>query len=166
MPDAKSLPEPEIIPPGASSQHSHQNPHQNSDQNSHQNSKKSARANFEDFSAELNKISKNKMTMPRATYALYAIAVVTGVPMLIGLIMAYLAKSDVPAWLETHYSFLIRTFWYGMVLILIGFLTFMLGVGMFILGLMPIWYVVRIVRGWMLLENQQPIPNPKSWLFS
>lgn len=120
----------------------------------------------DDIAADLNRIANNTMTLPRVIYGLYAIAVVTGFPMLIGLIVAYVARRESPDWLASHYSFLIRTFWYGLVLMVVGGLTFILGVGMFILGLMPIWYVVRIVRGAMLMENQQPVPDPKSWLFS
>ncbi|PHS78626.1 MAG: hypothetical protein COB59_06165 [Rhodospirillaceae bacterium] len=146
MTDAKSLPEPEIIPPG-------ENPKRSSD-------------TFDTLAEDLKFMLKNPLSMPRTTYALYAIAAVTGVPMLIGLVLAYVVRSDAPAWLQTHYNFMIRTFWYGLALIAIGLLTFIIGVGMFLLWILPLWYVVRIVRGWMLLENQKPIPNPESWLFS
>ena len=154
MSDAKSLPEPEIIPPGESSK------------GSQARSQKTSSENFHDFAEDIGKLAKNPMTMPRVTYALYAVALVTGIPMLIGLIVAYVARSEAPAWLQSHYNFLIRTFWYGLVLIAIGILTWIFAVGMFLLWLLPVWYVVRIVRGWMLLENQKPVPNPESWLFS
>jgi len=154
MSDAKSLPEPEIIPPGESSK------------GSQARSQKTSSENFDDFAEDIGKLAKNPMTMPRVTYALYAVALVTGIPMLIGLIVAYVARSEAPAWLQSHYNFLIRTFWYGLVLIAIGILTWIFAVGMFLLWLLPVWYVVRIVRGWMLLENQKPVPNPESWLFS
>jgi len=146
MTDAKSLPEPEIIPPG-------------------ENAKRSG-DNFENLAEDLKSMSKNPMTMPRATYILYAIAAVSGFPMLIGLVLAYVARGDAPMWLQSHYTFMIRTFWYGVALIAIGLVTFIIGVGMFLLWILPVWYVVRIVRGWMLLENQKPIPDPESWLFS
>lgn len=150
MSDAKPLPEPEIIPPG-----------ENAKRSQH-----TASETIDAMAGELKSMSKNPMTMPRVTYILYALAVVTGVPMLIGLILAYVVRGEAPAWLQTHYTFMIRTFWYGLALIGIGILTFILGVGMFLLWILPVWYIVRIVRGWMLLENQKPIPNPESWLFS
>jgi len=81
------------------------------------------------------------------------------------LILAYVARGEAAPWLQSHYTFLIRTFWGGLLLILVGVLTFVFGVGMFLLWVLPLWYVIRIVRGWMLLENRQAVPNPESLLF-
>jgi len=136
-----------------------------SSHNSHKASNRSATYGFDDLSHSLNEMAKNPMTWPRLTYGLYAIASVTGIPMLIGLIFAYVVKRDAPEWLDSHYQFLIRTFWYGMVLIAMGVVTWIFAVGMFMLWALPVWYVARIVRGWMLLENQKPISDPQSWLF-
>lgn len=137
-------PEPEIIPPGADAK-----------------PKRAQNGGFDDLSDVLS----HPLSMPRLTYVLYAIASVTGFPMLIGLILAYVARGEAPSWLQSHYTFLIRTFWGGLLLILVGVLTFVFGVGMFLLWVLPLWYVIRIVRGWMLLENRQPVPNPESLLF-
>jgi len=137
-------PEPEIIPPGSGAK-----------------PKRSQSSGFDDLSDALS----HPLSMPRLTYVLYAIASVTGFPMLIGLILAYVARGEAPSWLQSHYTFLIRTFWGGLLLILVGLLTWVVGVGMFLLWVLPLWYVIRIVRGWVLLENRQPVPSPKSLLF-
>jgi len=140
-------PDPEIIPPGSFGAGS--NP-------------KHTRGNgFDDLSDVLSQ----PLSAPRLTYALYAIASVSGFPMLIGLIVAYVVRGEAPSWLRSHYTFLIRTFWGGVLLILVGFLTWIFGIGMFLLWVLPLWYVIRIVRGWVLLENRQPVPNPESLLF-
>jgi len=109
--------------------------------------------------------TNNPMTMPRITYALFAIACISGFPMLIGLIVAYIARSEAPGWLHGHYTFLIGTFWGGLLLILLGVVTWVIGVGMLLLWILPLWYVIRVVRGWVLLENRQAVPNPGSLLF-
>jgi len=153
MPNAKRLPKFEMKTNGSSSNHSEDG------------AQTSGPNYFDDFSNYINSLSKDSMTLPRATYVLYAISVVTGVPMLVGLILAYIARAEAEPWLKTHYDFLIRTFWYGLVLIAIGVVTWLLAVGMFLLFILPIWYVARIVRGWMLLENQKPVLNPQSWLW-
>lgn len=114
---------------------------------------------------DLSDVVKHPLSMPRLTYVLYAIASISGFPMLIGLILAYVARSEAPDWLKTHYTFLIYTFWGGLVLILVGMMTWIFGIGIFLLWVLPLWYVIRIVRGWMLLENRQSIPNPQSLLF-
>ena len=110
-------------------------------------------------------VFSDPMTMPRITYTLYAIACVSGFPMLIGLIVAYVARGEAPDWLKGHYTFLIGTFWIGLLLIIVGALTVIFGIGLFLLWLLPLWYIIRVVRGWMLLENRKPVPNPSSALF-
>lgn len=135
-------PEPEIIPPGAQPQ-----------------------SNTHDVASDISDALKHPLTMPRVTYGLYAIAAISGFPMLIGLIVAYIARGEAPPWLESHYTFLIRTFWLGLLLIGVGIVTWIFAVGVFVLWILPLWYVIRIVRGWMLLENRQPVPNPESLLF-
>lgn len=137
-------PEPEIIPPG-------EEPKPRTAQGS--------------STSDVSDVINHPLTMPRITYGLYAIAAVSGFPMLIGLILAYVVRTEAEPWLETHYTFLIRTFWVGLVLIGIGILTWIFAVGMFLLWILPLWYVIRIVRGWFLLENRQRVPNPDSLLF-
>ncbi|HEY9080924.1 hypothetical protein [Magnetovibrio sp.] len=141
---ANGQPEPEILPPGTDPK-----------------PQRPQSGGFDDLSDAFS----HPLTMPRLTYALYAIASISGFPMLIGLILAYVARSEAPAWLHGHYTFLIGTFWGGLLLILVGVLTWIFGIGMFLLWVLPLWYVIRIVRGWVLLENRQPVPNPGSLLF-
>jgi len=143
-------PEPEIIPPGTDPD---------------MGAKARAAAPGEDVLDDLAGLAKHPLTMPRLTYALYAIAAISGFPMLIGLILAYVARSEAPEWLHGHYTFLIHTFWFGLLLIAVGVLTWIFAVGVFLLWILPLWYVIRIVRGWVLLENRQPVPNPESPLF-
>lgn len=120
----------------------------------------------DDILDDLTDLANHPMTMPRITYGLYAIASVTGFPMLIGLILAYLGRGDAPQWQQSHYTFLIRTFWYAVVLVIVGFMTvWILGLGLMILWLLPLWTLIRAVRGWVLLENRRPVPHPQSWLF-
>ena len=105
------------------------------------------------------------LTMPRIAYGLFAVAAVSGFPMLIGLIVAYVARGEAPDWLKGHYTFLIHTFWGGLLLIIVGLVTWIVGIGMLLLWVLPLWYVIRIVRGWIWLENRESVPNPQSLLF-
>ena len=48
-------------------------------------------------------------------YGLYLVSVVVGLTALIGLVMAYLNRSQVAgSWTESHYAYQIRTFWIGL----------------------------------------------------
>ena len=89
-----------------------------------------------------------------------------GWPSIIAVIVNYIYRGDARGtWLESHFDWQIRTFWYalawallvGMVslpltLVIIGFGTWV--VGMFMLGL---WAIYRITRGWLRLDAHQPM---------
>jgi len=91
-----------------------------------------------------------------------------GWPSIIAVILNYVYRGDARGtWLETHFDWQIRTFWYALgwaalvalvsiplALVIIGFGTWI--VGMAILGL---WAVYRVGRGWLRLNAHQPMPQ-------
>lgn len=91
-------------------------------------------------------------------------AFLTGWPSLIAVILNYVKRSDVRGtWLESHFVWQIRTFWYGMLWIaLCGlFVVLTLGVGILIAWLpavaVGLWFIYRIARGWMRLRAGRPM---------
>ena len=44
-------------------------------------------------------------------YILYLVGFVIGVTAIIGLVIAYINRGKAGGWIETHYTWLIRTFW-------------------------------------------------------
>jgi len=90
-----------------------------------------------------------------------------GWPSIIAVIINYVKRSEVRGtWLESHFTWQIRTFWFALAwallvalvslpltLIVIGFGTWVLG--MFLLG---VWAIYRIARGWLRLNGHQPMP--------
>jgi uncharacterized membrane protein len=62
-------------------------------------------------------------------------------------------------WLESHFRWQIRTFWYGLLWVaLCGlFVMLTLGLGLILvwipLGLVAVWFIYRVVRGWIALSN-------------
>jgi len=145
-------PEPEIIPPGQGGSH-------------HGHHGNGGHGGFDDLGEDVSRMLRHPMTWPRAAYVLYALSIFTGVPMLIGVIVAYVARGEAPAWLQSHYTFLIRTFWYFIALFAAGAVLVVIGVGLIVLWVLPLWVAVRVIRGWLLLENAKPVPDPESWLF-
>ena len=92
-------------------------------------------------------------------------AFLTGWPSLIAVVLNYVRRRDVEGtWLESHFRWQIRTFWFGLLwvapCILIIVITF--GLGLLVmwlpLGLVTIWFVYRIIRGWAALSSRQPMP--------
>ena len=109
-----------------------------------------------------------------AIYALHAFSLLTGIlgaatvvgafltgwPSIIAVILNYVKRSEVRGtWLESHFRWQIRTFWFGLLWIaLCGlFVVGTLGIGILIawlpIGLVSLWFIYRIARGWMALSD-------------
>lgn len=97
---------------------------------------------------------------------LYAGSYITGLSGLIGLVLAYVWRSEPhEPWEATHYSYLIRTFWLSIAAVIIGVVTLIVGVGFVILGLIGLWALVRIVLSLVNAQKRAPMPNPETLLF-
>ena len=90
-------------------------------------------------------------------------AFLTGWPSIIAVVLNYVKRSDVAGtWLESHFRWQIRTFWYGLlwVALCLLFVVMTFGLGVVVvwlpLGLVGIWFIYRIVRGWLRLVERQP----------
>jgi len=87
-----------------------------------------------------------------------------GWPSIIAVIINYVKRGDVRGtWLDSHFRWQIRTFWFGLLWVaLCGlFVLGTLGLGLLFvwlpLGIVAIWFIYRIVRGWMALTNGRPM---------
>jgi uncharacterized membrane protein len=92
-------------------------------------------------------------------------AFLTGWPSLIAVILNYVKRSDVRGtWLESHFRWQIRTFWFGLlwILLCVLFVLMTLGMGMFVVwipaGLVALWFIYRVARGWIALNERRPMP--------
>lgn len=97
-------------------------------------------------------------------YILYLASFFVGLTGIIGLVIAYLNRDKAGGYVETHYTWLIRTFWIGLLFSLISALLMFVGIGFLLFFAVAIWVVVRLVKGLMALGKSQPIPDPQSWL--
>ncbi|ANG61325.1 hypothetical protein A8C75_01830 [Marinobacterium aestuarii] len=101
----------------------------------------------------------------RIIYILYLVSLVVGITALVGLVMAYVYRSEATDCVKAHYSWQIRTFWIGLLYTLLGALLTGIGVGFLILLFAVIWFIVRCVKGLQCLERREAPANPGSWLF-
>jgi uncharacterized membrane protein len=111
-------------------------------------------------------------------YVLHALSLVIGIigtatvvgaflfgwPSIIAVIINYVKRGDVRGtWLDSHFRWQIRTFWFGLLWVaLCGlFVLGTLGLGLLLvwlpLGIVAIWFIYRVVRGWMALTNGRPM---------
>lgn len=101
------------------------------------------------------------------SYIAYLLGAITGgAGSLVGLIVAYMQRDEVAGtWRESHYNWLIRTFWIGLLFVVIGGITTWILIGFLILFATFIWYIVRLVKGWMAYSKEEPIADPDNWFF-
>src|SRR6185295_13041265 len=83
------------------------------------------------------------------TYICFAAGIVTGgLGAIVGVIIAYVDSENVRGtWKESHYQWLIRTFWIGLAPYIIGGILALILIGWLILIPLFIWYIVRLVKG-------------------
>jgi uncharacterized membrane protein len=91
-------------------------------------------------------------------YGLQAASMLVGVTLFAGVIINYLRRGQVAGtWLESHFTWQIRTFWWSLAWCVLGVATAIVLVGLFILGASAVWFVYRIVRGWTELNEGRPM---------
>jgi uncharacterized membrane protein len=111
-------------------------------------------------------------------YALHAFSIVTGIvgtatvvgafltgwPSIIAVILNYVKRGEARGtWLDSHFSWQIRTFWFGLlwVALCVALVVLTLGIGLIVvwlpLGIVTLWFVYRVVRGWVRLAARQPM---------
>lgn len=93
---------------------------------------------------------------------------VFGLPSIVAVVMNYARRGETHGtFLESHFHWQIRTFWYALLAIMITLLISMplilvLGLGIFTamagLGLIGVWVIYRVVRGWLALHAGNPMP--------
>jgi len=104
-------------------------------------------------------------TLATVVYLLYFVGYFTGFSALVGVIIAHLKDNDADPMLRSHYQFQIRTFWIGLMYLVIGFALSIVLIGIPVLIWWFVWSLVRIIKGGLLLIENKPVVNPSSWLF-
>ncbi len=97
-------------------------------------------------------------TLTTVIYALYAASYFVGVTAIVAIVMNYVKKDDVAGtFLESHFRWQIRTFWFGVLWGVLGTITMVFIVGWFVLVANGIWVIYRIVKGWLRLNDGKPM---------
>ena len=102
---------------------------------------------------------KNLKTVAMVVYALQAAGFFVGITWIDAIVVDYVKKDDAAGtWLESHYRWQIRTFWWGLLWGVIGGITTLILVGFAILFADAVWIIYRIVKGWLNLNDGKPVP--------
>ena len=99
------------------------------------------------------------------TAAIIVTAFLTGWPSIIAVIINYVKRPDVRGtYLETHFSWQIRTFWWALLWVALMWLLVLTVIGIplaWLIGVVVgLWVLYRIIRGWLALLDRKPMPMP------
>lgn len=122
--------------------------------------------------------SSGMVTLTHVMYAMHAFsalmgilgpmfivtAFLTGWPSIIAVIINYVKRSDVRGtYLDSHFSWQLRTFWYAVLWAIIAFILAITIVGIpfawILVVVVGLWVLYRIIRGWVALANARPLPD-------
>lgn len=127
---------------------------------------------------------RSLVTYNHVTYLLYVLSYFTaGLLWIVPIVMNYARRHAADGtWLATHFDWQIKTFWYSIVFFAIGGLLLIVafggigisvisdsgnlalgsilltGLGLMIIAFTFIWHLYRIVRGWIALTDDRPVP--------
>lgn len=104
------------------------------------------------------------VTNVNVVYYLYLASLFVGLTAIIAVVIAYMNRGGGSDWLDSHYTYQIRTFWIGLFYIVIGGILTVVLIGFAILALVWLWLVVRCVKGLKFAGRNEPVPNPRTWL--
>jgi uncharacterized membrane protein len=101
---------------------------------------------------------KSLKTLTAVIYGLYAVALVVPITAIVAIIINYVKKDDaVGTWLESHFRWQIRTFWFGLLWAALGVITYVIIIGWVILFVDCVWIIYRVVKGWLNLNDNKPM---------
>lgn len=91
-------------------------------------------------------------------YILQIASIVVGITLIAGVIINYLKRKDVEGtWLESHFRWQIRTFWFTLLWFGVGLALLIVVVGFFVLMALAMWLLYRAIKGWLELEERRPM---------
>lgn len=92
-------------------------------------------------------------------YILQALSFFLGLTAIVAVVINYVKKDDAAGTLyESHFDWQIRTFWWGLLWSVLGFILILaLGLGFLVLFAAWVWAIYRVVKGWLKWNDGQPV---------
>ncbi|MDD2990981.1 MAG: hypothetical protein PHI64_18750 [Zoogloea sp.] len=127
---------------------------------------------------DLRGVSPSLVRFTHVIYLLHAFAVVVGVtssaatvaggfvfglPSLLAVILNYIKRGAVRGtWLDSHFSWQIRTFWFTLLWLVLSGLVMLTIIGIpvaawLMIPVLGLWVGYRVVRGWLALSGARPV---------
>jgi uncharacterized membrane protein len=97
---------------------------------------------------------KKQEGLLKVTYALYALSIILPITSIVGVVIAYIKRGEIEgSYLDTHYRWLIRTFWWSALLGIVGLVTFFFGIGIVVFVATGVWFIYRVIKGFLKLND-------------
>jgi uncharacterized membrane protein len=119
----------------------------------------------------------SKVTLTHVIYALHALSIVIGlltsatiigsflggIPSIVAVILNYINRASVRGtYLDSHFGWQIRTFWFAFLWVLISVMLIFTIIGIVFavpaLIVLCVWIIYRVARGWLRLNAKEPMP--------
>jgi uncharacterized membrane protein len=98
-------------------------------------------------------------TLTMVIYALYAVSLFIGFTAIVAIVLNYIKREEVQGtWLESHFGWQIRTFWWSVLWLVVGAATWLILIGWVVWGVAYVWFIYRIAKGWLNLSDNKPMP--------
>lgn len=101
----------------------------------------------------------------KLVYLLNFAGFIVGITTLIAVVIAYLKRGEADEVSSSHFTYQIRTFWISILFVFISMLLMMVMIGFLTMFAWVIWAIVRNVKGFMLINDGKPVPDPETWLW-
>lgn len=102
---------------------------------------------------------KSLKNLATIVYGLQVAGFFVGITFIAGVIINYLKRREAEGtWLESHFRWQIRTFWFGLLWSIIGVALVFVLVGILVLVVNAAWMLYRVIKGWIALEDGKPLP--------
>ena len=100
---------------------------------------------------------------PTVIALLYIFSFATGISGIVGVILAYSwRKEAMEPWEESHYTYLIRTFWIALAGTILGMVLMIVLVGVLVIMAAAVQMLVRSVFVMVNAQKKAPMPHPET----
>jgi uncharacterized membrane protein len=130
------------------------------------------------YASDARAVDPSLVTFTHVIYALHAASLLVGIigaasivgaflfgiPSILAVILNYVRRGDVRGtYLDSHFGWQIRTFWYAFGWAVFGGVLaltfFLIPVALGVFGVLAIWLIYRITRGWLNLRDGRAMPS-------
>lgn len=107
--------------------------------------------------------NESTIKIVKVIYILNFVSLILPICSLIAVVLAYIFRDDAYSYLKSHFQFLIRSFWIGVLYFTVAGILCLVVVGFVLLALATIWWIVRNARGLKNALQGQEMLNPATW---